>query len=393
MNSVNIENGSATEVFARIKKEWHRLFAVADVSPFSSWEWMSVWFANFGENKTPFILKAYRGDKLIGILPMFREKKTFIGTKSDRLALMGEGPGGADYLDVISRPEDKGDAVAAIFEYLSREFTGDKFQFDALSNSSITTGLLRDLGVQPGLRLGRVSESVIAVCPQIDISKGWAPVLAKSKRKDNFKRKLKKLEKMPGFEFRSVTAADETEAAFERFLHLHNKRWEKAGGSELTGHSRLVAFQRRLVPELGSAGLIRFDELWLDGECLGSIYGLDNGSVFYYFNAGFALEFSHLSVGLVLLGLSIQNAVGRGNLMYDFLRGDETYKFEWANQHTELVSLNFSRNTLPVIAKDGLLRALMGLKDAAKYALPTSVVESLGNWRRSKRRSFQLSER
>lgn len=393
MNTVRIENGSAQDIFAGIKTEWQHLFAAADVSPFLSWEWMSVWFASFGENKTPFILKTYRDDNLIGILPMFREEKRFFGIKSDRLALMGEGPGGADHLDVIARPEDKADAIMLIFEYLNKEFTGDKFQFDNLSNGSLTPGLLRKLGGQPDLKLGRTSENVSDVCPQINLSEGWNAVLATSKRKENFKRKLKKLEKMPGFEFRSVTSPDQTGEAFERFLHLHNKRWEKAGGSELSGHPRLAAFQRRLIPELASAGLVRFDELWLGGECLGSVYGLDDGRAFYYYNAGYDLEFAHLSVGLALLGLSIQSAVGRGNLMYDFLRGDETYKSDWANRRTELVNLSFSRNTLPVIVQERICGALNCLRVAAKNALPSVIAESVGNWRRSKKRTFQLSER
>jgi CelD/BcsL family acetyltransferase involved in cellulose biosynthesis len=218
-------------------------------------------------------------------------------------------------------------------------------------------------------------------------------VLAGSKRADNFRRKLKKLEKMPGFEFRSVTSPEETPAAFRRFARLHEKRWEQDGGSELTGHARLMDFQRRLMPGLSRASLIRFDELWIDGECRSSVYGLDNGHTFYYYNSGYDLDYSHLSVGLVLLGLSVKHAIGRGALDYDFLRGDETYKFDWATHSTDLVSLTFSRNTLPAIAHEMIGKAWSKTRDLAKSALPGTAGDALANLRRAWRRKHQFSDR
>ncbi|MGB5015460.1 MAG: GNAT family N-acetyltransferase, partial [Pyrinomonadaceae bacterium] len=154
-----------------------------------------------------------------------------------------------------------------------------------------------------------------------------------------------------------------------------------------------ISFQRRVVAELSAAGMIRFDELWLGGECRGSIYGLDDGTTFYYYNSGYDLEFSNLSVGLVLLGLSVQNAVERGVTLYDFLRGDETYKSDWANRRVELINFRISRPTAPVLAGEVFGSGISKLKAAAKAAIPQTVAEPLANWRRSWSRNYQLSQR
>lgn len=390
---IEIQPGTAADAFARLKDDWQSLFAASEAAPFLSWEWMSVWFDHFGEGREPVILKAYRGKFLAGILPMFRETKRFAGMSLQKLALMGGGIGGADHLDVISRPCDKSQVLEATLSYLDEHEKSETISFEALDQSSATLHALKQRSAASGLRHSRVTENITAVCPQIDLAAGWEAVLKAGKRGDNFKRKLKKIGRESGFEFRSVTSPTETADAFEQFLRLHEKRWENAGGSELSGHPRLISFQRRVVAELSAAGLIRFDELWLGGECRASIYGLDDGQTFYYYNSGYDLEFSNLSVGLVLLGLSVKNAVERGVTLYDFLRGDETYKSDWANRRVELIDLRLSRPTAAVLAGEIFGSGISKLKAAAKAAIPQTVAEPLANWRRSWSRNYQLSQR
>ena len=383
------ENGK--EAFLGAKAEWQQVFGSADCAPFLSWEWMSTWFECFGEKKEPVVLKAYRNGRVAAILPFCFEKKRILGKPASSLTLMSAGIGGADYLGMISRPADQAEVASAMIKFLNHEGGFDSVCFAGIDNDSEIASVLRSTCVDKGAEELRVSESVGAVCPQIDLAAGWNNVLDRSKRKSNFTRKLKKLEGIPGFEFRSITSAHETGAAFERFLQLHEKRWKGAGGSELSGHPRLVAFQRKLVPQLASAGLVRFDELWLEGRCRSSIYGLDNGRTFYFYNSGYDLGCSHLSVGLAVLGLSIKNAIERGNSVYDFLRGDEAYKFEWANRQKELICVNVYRDSIELRANDALNSTLTALKNFSKNALPSTIADTIGAWRRARRRRYELS--
>jgi CelD/BcsL family acetyltransferase involved in cellulose biosynthesis len=55
------------------------------------------------------------------------------------------------------------------------------------------------------------------------------------------------------------------------------------------------------------------------------------------YNSGLdAATFSYLSPGIVLLTYSIQDAIRRGFRYYDFLRGDETYKYRMGAETTTL---------------------------------------------------------
>jgi len=119
--------------------------------------------------------------------------------------------------------------------------------------------------------------------------------------------------------------------AFDRFLNLHESCWAHRGGSGAFYDQTSREFQRAVVTQISKASLVRFDELWVEGECRASIYGLDNGHTYYFFLSGYDLDWSANSVGLVLLGLSLEDASARGIKVYDFLRGAEPYKFDWAN--------------------------------------------------------------
>lgn len=392
MNQISVKKAIGEDVFISLREEWTQLFAAAESSsPFLSREWLSTWYKWFGANRTPFILKAYREDRLIGLLPLCLEEKRILGMKLKRLSFLGEKQGGADYLDLIASPEDKPEILPAVFDYLKKENCFDVLCLENLAGDSATVGFLRNVSRQETNNF-RYTDVTTEICPQINLSGGWEMILKRSKRASNFKRRLKQLEKMPGFEFRSVTSPAETAQAFERFYHQHERRWLQSGGSELSGHPRLVSFQRDLISTLSQTGLLRFDELWVEGECRASVYGLDDGRTFFYYNSGYDLDWANRSVGLVLIGLSVKNAVERGNSLYDFLRGEETYKFDWANQKSELKTLNISRRTVPALAHEGFNQLWLNLKNFSKAALPADFAETLKSWRRAWKRNYQLSE-
>lgn len=366
MDAISVAVDTRQDAVAQLRDEWVGLFNGSKCAPFLAWEWMSSWETAFANGGRPFVLKAHSDGHLVGLLPLRSRRKMF-GT---HVGFVGAGAGGADYLDIIARPEDRAIVAFAFLRYLS----ANGRNYDLLRLDNIST----DSSIATRLRASRDrshSERPAYVCPQIDLSGGWDDVLRQSRRSSNFRRRLKRLEKLPGFEFRSVTSPDDLSAAFERFLSLHNKRWSD-GGSELSGRPELITFHRDVVAQMAATGLLRFDELWADGDCRASIYGFDDGRTFYYYNTGFDPEWADRSVGLVLTGLSIRNAVERGVAVYDFLRGEEAYKFDWANKTQQLVNLALSSGTVAARLAFGLSGTTFRLREIAKEVLPSGLAES-----------------
>jgi CelD/BcsL family acetyltransferase involved in cellulose biosynthesis len=58
-----------------------------------------------------------------------------------------------------------------------------------------------------------------------------------------------------------------------------------------------------------------------------------------YYQMGWAPDCPIESPGVILLSHSIEQAIAEGLRRYDFLRGDEAYKFRWTNTWTEQTTL------------------------------------------------------
>jgi CelD/BcsL family acetyltransferase involved in cellulose biosynthesis len=87
-----------------------------------------------------------------------------------------------------------------------------------------------------------------------------------------------------------------------------------------------------------------------------------------------------------LLGLSIRAACDRGRRVYDFLRGEEAYKFDWADSSEVLVKACMINNTLAGRA----FAAGEGLRHHARdlsRMLPAGALARVRNWAYSEARA------
>lgn len=390
MTEIIVEVAQGAGALEALRAEWQALYRAAQAPPFLSWEWMSAWQQSLNRQRTPYLLCAWQAGVLIALLALAVEELPVLGALKQirRFSLLGDGFGGADYLDLLAKPETAQRAATAIFDHLAQTPEFDLLELDGLAATSPSLDWLATwFGTAQGFRYGATPRFV---CPQIELAGDWSSLLKRSRRADNFKRRLRQIRNYSGFAYRSVTAPAEAGAAFERFLALHEPRWVTQGGSDFTGHEALRAFHRDLVQRLAEAGWLRFDELWIEGACRASIYGIDDGRRYCFYNSGYDPAWKHASPGLVLLGLSIEAALARGVKLYDFLRGDEGYKFDWANTTCETVSLQVARRRWPVTAFLLTQQAQASLRARVKTLLPAHAAEAARGWYRSHKRKDGL---
>jgi CelD/BcsL family acetyltransferase involved in cellulose biosynthesis len=83
------------------------------------------------------------------------------------------------------------------------------------------------------------------------------------------------------------------------------------------------------LPELAAAGLARLFTLSIEGRVVGAYYGLQHGGRAYAYLGGFDPDYAFESPGTMLIGHAIAGAAASGATAFDFLRGQEPYKYEW----------------------------------------------------------------
>jgi CelD/BcsL family acetyltransferase involved in cellulose biosynthesis len=112
--------------------------------------------------------------------------------------------------------------------------------------------------------------------------------------------------------------------------------------------TKMEGFFRRATTALADLGLVR---LWfLDGPSgpLATFITLEWDGTVGLYNSGFHPDRATLAPGLVLLGHLIRDAIVRGKQRFDFLRGEERYKYDFGPQPEEVYRVQIAPDGAPL---------------------------------------------
>jgi CelD/BcsL family acetyltransferase involved in cellulose biosynthesis len=362
-----------------LREEWAALFDEAPgASPFLAPEWLLPWWESFCGRRSPWILEARDGSgRLCGLL-LLAGGPGALGVR--RYRLIGNGVTGADGLDVLARAEDAG-AVREAFSRAVAEGCGawDVLELEDLPCGSPTVAvLMRAVGAR-----GATAEVERGqVCPGFAVRGTFAAHLASVPRRETYGRRVRWLGRQPGFAVDVATRPQEAPAALEDFLRLHRLRWAAEGGSAGIPRGPVEAFHRTVAPLLAARGWLRLYRLHAGGGAVASVYGLEVRRRFYYYQSGYDPAWAPRSPGLVLVGRTVEDAYARGLTDYDFLRGTEPYKLEWARDRRETCTLRIHAPSLRAGAAALAREAWRGARDAARAVAPRGAWEALRRARR-----------
>ena len=118
-------------------------------------------------------------------------------------------------------------------------------------------------------------------------------------------------------------------AFLDHLVRLHGARWATRGENGVLADDPVRRFHALALPRLAEAGLARLWMLTIAGQVVGAYYGLQDATRAYAYLGGFDPGFSFESPGTVLIGHAIETARREGAAEFHFLRGQETYKYEW----------------------------------------------------------------
>lgn len=383
--TIKLYNGDAA--FEALRDDWRKLYAASECAPFLSWEWSAAWFRFFGANRSPFVLAAYSDSVLVALLPLCFERKKLLGMPFGKLTFINSEIGGAAYLDVLALPAAQSAAAAAFWEFLDKRTEVDCLEFESITADSEFLKQFRQRKNNSNFSVNVVPHDV---CQFAEVENEPDEFL-KRIFNDTAKKKLKRIKKLPGFEFRRTTEAAQTEAAFRRFVRLHDGNWTQKGGSDVSGHPRLLDFHLAAVAAIAPTGRLFFDELWVEGKCVASLYGFQTGVAYFYYSSGYDEELVKLSPMVTLYNLSIENGLVNNVRHFDFLRGSQSYKAHWTNGKTELVTIRLNRKTVPALLHETVVQTRRGLRDFSNSRLPVGVLQRLKDARRKWKRKNQLS--
>jgi len=297
---------------------WDRLVAGSRLrSPFLTWPWQREWTRAFAADRRLEVRRVEDAEgRLVALLPLHE-------VEPGVLKLLG-GADISDYLDLIALAGREEEAWMALLQ--SRAAERVVWDLHAVPGRSPTVTLLPQLAAACGLS---ASVTVEERCPVLMLPSSWDEYLASlsGKHRHELARKMRRLEREAP-EARATCASHpaDVENRLGDFFDLHRRsRVGKARFMDV----RMEAFFRRVTTALVEHGGARLWFLDTASGPIASFITLEWDDTVGLYNSGFHPDRAALSPGVVLLGHLIRDAIGRGKRRFDFLRGEERYKYEF----------------------------------------------------------------
>lgn len=321
---------AAHEGFKEIWPEWEALLLQCPCQRiFQTPAWHHLWWKEMA-NGSRLKLTAIREDgNLIGIAPLMAQGKD--------LSFLGD-TDLWDYHDFVIAPGREHDFFPALLESIKDQPWSELTLTSVPEDSSCLEHLPRishDLGFQ----FEQIPEDV---SPGVMLPSSWEEYLAGLSKKDRheLRRKLRRLENRGDF---SWYAADTTHALQESlsdfFQLMRESRQDK---SEFLTAEREGFFQR-MMEKLAEQGLLKLFFMDIGGERVASAICFDYGDTRFLYNSGYNPDYYQLSVGLLLKAMCLRQAIEEGMSYFDFLRGDEPYKYDLGGKDVNLYRLVIHR--------------------------------------------------
>jgi len=256
----------------------------------------------------------------------------FIAESDDALAAMSLSDGTLELLghqDLVDYRSPRGAGVAGLFREVAETVpSGTALRFDSLPDEAvgpIVAGLTR-AGVEPTVD----PHSTVAVLALPHSFDEYLTSIGKKERHE-LRRKRRRYEDSAG-PIRLVHATGAGEV-FDQFVECHRR---SSGDKGSFMSARMVEFFGDLIALPGW----QIDALVGGaGEVAAASFSFEDDSGYYLYNSAYDPDLRHLSPGQVLLGALIEQEIERGRDVFDFLKGDETYKYRLGSTTRQLYEI------------------------------------------------------
>jgi CelD/BcsL family acetyltransferase involved in cellulose biosynthesis len=315
------------QVLDELVERWNVLVQEsASHVPFLRHEYLTTWWKTRGggewESGDLYVVVASNAtDELKGIAPLFLTKNL-----DGKNALMFLGSIEiSDYLDLIARPDDLAGFSNALLEHLTGPEAPDWEVLDLYNilEDSPTLEILKNSAAQYGLKY---HQEQLQPAPYILLPEKWDDYLAAldKKQRHELRRKIRRAEAAPeGMHWYIVDDETQLDTEIDALLHLmaldNNKK------NFLTDVMRTQ--MRQAVHVAFQAGWLQLAFMEIGGKKAAAYLNFDYGNRIMLYNSGFDFDLGYYSPGWVLIGYLIEWAIENQREAFDFMRGDEQYKY------------------------------------------------------------------
>ena len=323
------------EAFNTLAVEWDELAqrSMTD-TPFQSLAYQRAWWRHLQPDASELVTVATRnrGGELVGIGCFFLldGRLHFNGCIEE-----------TDYLDLLAPAEQAQAVWQSTLECLeaTSAFVWDALDLCNIPQDSPSLTHLPALASQFNYKF---DSAIAEVCPVITLPDSFEDYLETldSKQRRELSRKLRKAE-VAELTTTIVGQTDRLDQEVENFLELLQK-------STFEKHDWLDEPRRALFHDIAreahEAGTLQLMFTEIEGRRAAALFNFDYKDRIWVYNSGLdPTAFTALSPGVVLTAAAIEQAIKLGRETFDFLRGDEEYKYRFGAVDTKIYRVSLER--------------------------------------------------
>jgi len=320
--------------FEALAGEWNTLLHHSDTDTiFLTHEWQRTWWRFFSPGRELILLALREQGRLVGIAPLYRQK---LEDGRTVIQLVG-GTDISDYLNVIALPDYRDQVYQATFEFLTSELADwDEIDLHCIPAASPYRPF-HEAALKRKLTIQRWVEDV---CPVIPLPATWDDYLAMldKKQRHELRRKMRRAEREAVVSWYMTSDLELLQEDVEAFFDLHRR--STPGKEDFMSGPDMQKFFHEVARFSLAQGWLELSFLLVNGEKAATLFcfGYNNRTLAY--NSGYDPQrFGRLSPGIVLLGYHVQDSIAKGRTAFDFLRGDEAYKYRLGGQNSEVLQI------------------------------------------------------
>ncbi len=278
---------------------------------FQSTSYQRIFVNHFVNKENLYILGIFNNNNCIGYGLFEKQGEAVLFSGMKKVLDMQEI---TDYGDIVVDPEyvtSYQEIWNKIVDWFKNKNIAD-IQLDYVREDSATFNLFKNKATEQ------------AIAPYIVLPQTWDLFLEGLERKDRkeLKRKIKRLETVKyGYIISNASGKD----MFEEFIRLHKL---SNTDKEQFMTDEMQQFFLDLTTMQNQFWQPCFNFLKIDDARVASILTFENDEKILAYNSGHDPQYNFYSVGLLLHAFTIKRAINEKKKIYDFLRGQERYKFD-----------------------------------------------------------------
>ncbi len=320
------------EDFEKLKETWDSLHSqTRDQNIFTSWMWQYHWWKVFGNDQALRIILLKEEGQVFVIAPLYIQETKLLGLMRRRsIRFIGSSQVGSDYLNLIYKGESQKDCWVCLIDFLRKDR-----KWDLLDLTDISSEVFSDKFIE-GTLFARYGKGILkdyTKCPVAKLPAKFEDYIAElsSSRRKDVRRKLRKMSKLEGFEFKIIETESELAEIQQEFIEINKERLADKGICGGFQRSEFRNFHLNIMSLAARQGILRLAIVKIKNELAGGLYIFRCGSSYLFYQSGMNAKWSGYSPLTVLFAKTIEQAILEKMEYFDFLQGDESYKVSWTH--------------------------------------------------------------